>query len=670
MNNWRDIILKEFTPHIAKITVVVDKDALLSEEVIIQEIQTRGFELVVYEEPISFRYLYESKYHSLGDKELIILLRHESNRFESLPYDILHSARRLTISLHQIFPQMNRNVLTQLDRSLLDKLYEAQIIYSPHQLSENATKDFVLRHVFEIAPEMIKTPPDLLRMLLRKHYREQKVPLVLDEWLIQSIRRDNRFSDWALESIIPERGAFFTFLQERWLGYLHSIEPKQAHGTHDSTAVYHTTYYGPAILPFEHDDIRVYMDNLFAERLLKPEKREGFDLQHYPAWIKMGIRRDVESERHARLQRIFEMIDVEFPSQSARHTEWLNLAQRWAEANALWYKTHHAVNHKPLYEPLLATYETLQRRIDESFMSWVNHSYGSLYSLPVDEPVMLHHIPRYLSKRLQPHTARIALVIIDGMSYAQWVVIRDTLQQQLKGYQISVSGIFAWIPTLTSISRQALFAGKPPMFFPNHVWDTQKEEALWIQFWSDAGLAEHQVYYRRITSVYEKKGKLGELRDEIAAPQIRIAGLVLDKVDKIMHGMELGAAGMINQVRQWAEQGTLAQMLRFLVDNQYQVWLSSDHGNIEAIGCGSPNEGAVADLRGERVRIYPNEALRSSVKANYSQAIEWKAVGLPENYYPLIASKRTAFVQQDKHTVCHGGISLEEVIVPLVRIEK
>jgi hypothetical protein len=253
------------------------------------------------------------------------------------------------------------------------------------------------------------------------------------------------------------------------------------------------------------------------------------------------------------------------------------------------------------------------------------------------------------------------------MSFNQWVVIKESLQSQLGGYKFITKGAFAWIPTLTSVSRQSIFAGKPPMFFPERIWDTKSEKSLWTQFWSDAGLSDYQIHYRLMTGEY---ARLERVKDEIAERQVRVVGLVIDKVDKIMHGMELGTAGMLNQVRQWTEQGHLARLIQFLSENRYQVLLSSDHGNIEATGRGGPNEGATADLRGERARIYSDEVLRSSIKAKYPDAIEWRTIGLPVNYYPLLASGRTAFVQNEKHIVCHGGLSLEEVIVPFVRIEK
>lgn len=137
-----------------------------------------------------------------------------------------------------------------------------------------------------------------------------------------------------------------------------------------------------------------------------------------------------------------------------------------------------------------------------------------------------------------------------------------------------------------------------------------------------------------------------------------------------MHGMELGAAGMHNQIRQWALQPFMTNLIELLLNNRYRIYLTSDHGNVEAVGCGRPAEGAVADLRGERVRIYSDSILRAQIKDRFPDALEWPPVGLPENYLPLLAPGRSAFVRETEHLVGHGGISLEEVVVPLVQIER
>jgi HAD superfamily hydrolase (TIGR01509 family) len=64
-------------------------------------------------------------------------------------------------------------------------------------LGDNATKEFVLRHVFEIAPELVKKPPDLLRALLRRHYRGQRIPKALDDWQRGDLTLETCASIWA-----------------------------------------------------------------------------------------------------------------------------------------------------------------------------------------------------------------------------------------------------------------------------------------------------------------------------------------------------------------------------------------------------------------------------------------------------------------------------------------
>jgi hypothetical protein len=92
MADWRDHILKEFTPELSRLTLVADPDGLLTEESIQTGIRQRGFELITFDDPIAFRYAYESKYRSLWDAgqstELVVALRAESDSLRHLPFDL------------------------------------------------------------------------------------------------------------------------------------------------------------------------------------------------------------------------------------------------------------------------------------------------------------------------------------------------------------------------------------------------------------------------------------------------------------------------------------------------------------------------------------------------------------------------------------------------------
>ena len=181
MSDWRDGILEELTPNVARLTLVADSDGLLLDEDILAVIHDRGFELIPFEDPIAFRYAYEARFRSRWDrderKELVVALRCGDSGVASLPFDLLRAGRRLSFNLGDIFPGLSYPVLTCLTRRDLDSLYQAWGRCSPGMLGDNATKEFILRHVFEIVPKRIAKASDLLRVLLRHHYRRQRIPL-------------------------------------------------------------------------------------------------------------------------------------------------------------------------------------------------------------------------------------------------------------------------------------------------------------------------------------------------------------------------------------------------------------------------------------------------------------------------------------------------------------
>jgi len=665
MTDWREPILQEFTPQVARLTLVADPDGLLLEERILEGIRARGFELMPFADHIAFRYAYESKFRSRWDRgepmDLVAVLHTQASALGALPYDLLQAGRRLAFTLGDIFPNLSYPVVAALDRGDWDILYEAQRRHAPGPLGDNATKAFVLRHVFEIAPELIKQPADLLRTLLRRHYRGQRIPALLDQRLIQLLRDHPTFDDWPLEILLPDREAFFSFLQERWPLFLDRLAPTGQTKAREDRPGYGLVFQGPVELPFDHHDIRIYLDTLFLEGQLHAVPHEQAPTLA-ATWVSMGVRIDPSADRSRRLARLTDSLQTSLPAEDARHGDWFHFARGWAELILL----AHAPG-EPIAAATSASLKNLQAQVDAGFTAWLLKRYAGLINLPPVPPVMLHHLPRFLARRVgEDRGLKLALLVVDGLALDQWLVVREVLLARQPGLHFQEHAVFAWIPAVTSISRQATFAGKPPLFFPNSLQTTDREPALWAQFWADQGLAPNEVIYLRGLG----DGSLDRLAEALSHPKVRIAGLVIDKIDKIMHGMELGTAGMHNQVRQWAQHPYLNALLELLLNRGFQVVLTSDHGNLEAEGCGRPAEGAVADLRGERVRIYPDPVLRRQVNARFPAALAWEPVGLPDTYLPLLAPSRQAFVRAGERIVTHGGISVEELIVPWVQIER
>lgn len=660
MSDWRDRILNEFMSGLARLTLVADPDGLVVEEGMLAAVRERGFELIPFEDSIAFRYAYESRFRTGSDQgdstNLVVVSR--STVLDSLPSDLLGAGRRLAFGLGAMFPNLSQSVLSALNATDLDALYEAQRLHPPvGQLGENATKEFVLRHVFRIAPELIVGPVDLLRVLLRRHFSATRIPPLLDSHLVQVVQQVGQFADWPLEAIIPDRQAFLAFLQERWPAFLDRWAGPQTNGDEPDTTL---AYAGPVDLPLEHDDVRVYMDNLFLEGHLEAVEHQCAELLS-KTWLAVGIRMDACADRARRLDGLLDAASRAVPTEDARHNDWFRFATTWAELNALRLDPEGQSQADGL-----GKFDILQAQVDEAFRAWLDKRYAGLANLPPVPPVMLHHVPRLLARHLdEGRENKVALLLIDGLSLDQWIVVREELASHRR-FLFHESAVFAWVPTVTSVSRQSVFAGRAPYYFPRSIHGTNQEPILWRRFWSDEGVANHRVAYRRRLG----DGNLDGVRELIEGASIRVAGLVVDKVDKIMHGMELGAVGMHNQVRQWARQGYLANLLELLLDRDFAVYLTSDHGNIEAIGCGRPEEGVIADSRGERVRVFRDGQLRRHVHQRFPEAREWSPAGLPQDYLALLASGRSAFIRENERVVCHGGACIEEVVVPFVRIEK
>lgn len=660
MSDWRPAVLREFAPGLGRITLVADPDGLLTEPSLSQALTERGFELLLFDkDPVAFRFAYESKYRSRVDvglnPDLIVVYHADVSLLKSLPFDIISRSRQLSFSLSDFFSHFSYPVLTALDPQYLDLLYEAHERFSPGTLGENATKDFILRHVYGIAAELIKSEADLLRTLLRRHYRPQTIPALFLNRLVDTLRQNGKFRGWPLEVLVRDRLQFFAFLQERWPRFVRRFAVKDKNDAGEFVIA------GPPDLPFEDADVRVYIDNLFLEGLLQPVEWHAIDELEQGSWVFVGIRRDPDADRAKRLSGLLELLSRDIPPSEARYSDWLGYAEAWAQLIVL-------VNQitGPLQAEQSSRIAQIEAQVDLAFKNWTEKHFASLHNVPVGSPTLVHHIPRYLANlRINESISKIALIVVDGMSLDQWLVHKEELGHQKPAWTFHEAAVFAWIPTITSVSRQAIFSGKAPLFFPSTIYSTANESKLWTQFWADHGMSPGDIGYLKALG---EPSSLQTLDDLASLPTIKVLGLVIDKIDRILHGMELGTAGMHNQVKQWAKERYLANAVDMLLSKGFAVFLTSDHGNVEAVGCGRPKEGVTAEVRGERVRIYSDEVLRTSVSLRFPDAVKWKPIGLPEDFLPLLAPRREAFVLNGQRTVAHGGITLEELIVPFVQV--
>ena len=660
MSQWIDRILKEFPADLSRLWIAADPDDVLLDEQVLSGLRERGFEVLPFEDSIAFRAEYEERYRSAWDsgevapaKALVLHLR--GTDINNLPWDYLKLARSVSLSLANLFPRLSYPVVRQIGAEHHEALFAAQAKHASQALGESATKEFVLTHIFKISPHLISRPEDLWHVLLKLHYRESGLPLVLADHVAHVLFDHAAFKGLPISELFASKSTLLRVVQDAWYRYLSRLGLTGTRTGESSPE----DFSAKVDVPFEHPDVRVMVDSMFLDGLLHPLAVQGSAV-NIPDWAKVGIVQDPLALRNLVADGIKGILQS-LPTLESSHRDWANTSRRFAEVLARF----HALD-TVRAEGLKAAIAELQESIDEQLRNWVSKHYADLPSLPVVKgPVMVHHVPRFLSLQRGLGEAKIALLVFDGLAVDQWVQIREAMAKRAPTLGFEENTCFAWLPTLTSVSRQAIFSGLKPREFAETIESTSSEPNQWSRFWQDQGLRANEVMYRK---GIKRRDQLIELGTDLSAPSVKVAGIVVDMVDEIVHGAMLGKRGIATQIEDWCESGFVDQLFSLLLDKGFHVYLTADHGNVEAVGQGRPNQGLAPEIRGERVRTYRSETLANESAAANSNTYRIDLAGLPSNFMPIFAAGRTAFMQQGEPAVVHGGISIEELIVPFVKV--
>jgi len=575
-----------------------------------------------------------------------LLVRTASTEPNTFPYDLLLEAggreEARSLALFAFFPRLAYPLLRELaqhDRTALSRLYTAYRAHLPSErLGKQQTQRYLLEFVYGVIPEAIGDPVELVRYLLRRYRLGQTPSPSLDALLLEHWQARPTLAALPLAALLRDSGALYQLLAAAWPAYL--VEQGFPVAAESNTL---------ALTLFDDRDIQAYMDTLFLEGRLTPTRlREPTPVY---GWVQAGVffdQNDYDRERFTRLQA--ELAEA-LPVPTASYRAWLNFAPRWAEMLRLSDRVALSVDET-------ARFTALHEAVEARFAVWLSDHYAPLATLPpIPTPALGHQVAELLAHQVRADAReRAALLVLDGMAWDQWLVLRDTLDLKPE----TQNSLFAWLPTLTPISRQAVLAGLPPYAFADTWQRTDAEARRWQSFWAAQGLPPAATQYLRDPAPETWETTLRDSR-------VRVLALVLTQVDAMLHGMRLGAVGLRQQVAQWAKQGPLSAMLSALQTAGFAIWLTADHGNLEAVGIGAPQEGVLVETRGQRVRIYTNEEFLRRAHEQVPQAVAWTPAGLPAGLHLLFAPGRAAFLRRGEAALCHGGLALEEVIVPLVR---
>jgi hypothetical protein len=665
---WRESILRYFSPEVAavtRVTVVADPDGLLLDDAVGSHLSRSGFDVVPYRDPVEFRFYYESRHRARWDagaaSSLVVSTPCPRQDLTIVPFDVLTLAeangRVLDVSLASIFPTLDAEVLTELDRADLDAVWVSAQGLGREPLGAKQTRDLVLRSVFKLSAEMVTTEQDLLAQFLRVHFAKRAVPAAFASRFAESLASGGRVGNWPVAELLRSPDAFFRMLQDRWERHLKSID--------SSVTLRPGTPDGPASVDFKSPELASVIDNLFLDGRLIPVKVGNAGIYRgRPEAV--GVAGVSASGSRGGVTQLLESVRAQLPEPGVPPTKWVRFAQQWAEvvgaSDGLSTSDYAAVRDQ---------LDVAQRDVDLRLWEWLVERYGALVNRSyLPSPTMVHHIPHHLAHKRSPGD-KVALVIVDGMSLAQWAVVKAAPGPDwTAGLAIEETAVFAWMPTVTSVSRQALLSGQPPMYFESTVYSTGAEERHWKAFWEDRGWRRDRVVLLKHREGEHESSVIDRVRDAADSGQAECLAVVLNTIDRMVHGVGPEGNVLAAAVRQWAENGHVVSLVHCLLERGFSVAITSDHGNVEARGIGRLDLGSIPEDQGLRAVTFPDDHTLEGAMQKLPGTIEWPGIGLPQAMHVLVPQGRGAFTTDGSRTRTHGGASVEELFVPFVKVSK
>ena len=646
----QDRVLNGFPSNIHNLTLVSDPDGLLADESITAALTVRGFRLLHEPNPIALRAAWLAAQPVTVEQPLIVVT---SGPLNALPYDLWQQGQHVTLALHTFFPHLDYPTIRTLSpsqRARLGEIYTQDAPTTP--LSPSATVAWLLGKVFGATPDALAMPAQLLLWLDDYHNRSDPLPAPFYQALLSDLQQRREFADWSLADLLADRQRYREFVRSAWSAW---VEQRVGEGRGVYTGA----------LSFVGDSaLQDSLPRLLRTGTLQPV--QVVSTASLPAWSLPALAQDAAGVNRRLFAEGLAAVQAALDGGDLRWEVWQTVAQRWAQLALI--RSQAAAG---LGAETRQAYADAQGRLDREFAGWLQRHYASLAGRRLPTPHHLFHVPGYLAS-LRREGQRVALLVLDGMSLAVWQQIRDVWVRRHPAWQMREQLLLVQIPSITAISRQALISGQRPALFAESLTHNGREEILWRRFWEGEGLpaggAEYAFLPARTEQFYPPS--VGSRRTQALC-------LVSPVIDDIVHGATQGVADVHASVALWLgnqdEQSQGAEWLEGLIEGLreggYVVVLTSDHGHVEATGMGQPQEGVTVRSRSRRARLYESEQFARSVQSHYPETVLWHNDGLlPESAWVLMAQERRAFASQGETVVSHGGLCIEEMVVPLVLI--
>ena len=322
------------------------------------------------------------------------------------------------------------------------------------------------------------------------------------------------------------------------------------------------------------------------------------------------------------------------------------------------------------------------RFVKENYKSWING---------VDAPLLSHNLIR---KNVSPLLDKKPLyfILIDNLRYDQWKIIELMIQNDFRVKKEEI--YYSILPTATQYSRNAIFSGLLPLEmekrFPGK-WKNDEDEGGKNMFEEDflrdqlqrLGHGDCKLSYSKITNIdYGKKvvNQIGNMKHN------NLNVIVYNFVDMLSHART--DMKMIKELAEddsayrsltasWFEHSPLRDIMKQIAKQGAKMIITTDHGTInvkrpsKVIGDRNVNSN-LRYKQGKNLNYIKSDVMVVNNPAEYhlpQQNVSTKYLFAKEDMYFVYQNNYNQFVQYFKDTFQHGGISLEEMLIPVITLE-